>query len=192
MKRDAQKEKRRQEILDAGLDLFIRQGYAATKVADIAAAVGMSTGLMFHYFPSKEKLYEALISFGMSGPGTVMAQAAALQPLEFFTMAATQILTYIKADAFVAKMFVLVTQAMQNDATPETVKAQLTGFSAVKESAKIITAGQEQGTIRNGDPLALSVLFWGAINGVAEQLALEPETPCPNPDWVIDIVRKRE
>ena len=39
--RDIQKEKRRKEILEAGLDLFIRKGYAATKIKDIADQVGM-------------------------------------------------------------------------------------------------------------------------------------------------------
>lgn len=52
--RDEQKEKRRKEILTAGLDLFIRKGYSATKIKDIAEHVGMSVGLLFHYFESKE------------------------------------------------------------------------------------------------------------------------------------------
>ena len=46
--RKEQKEKRRQEILLAGLDLFVTKGYAATKITDIAKQAGMSTGLLFH------------------------------------------------------------------------------------------------------------------------------------------------
>ena len=57
MKRVEQKEKRRQEILNAGLDLFIQKGYSATRTAEIAKAVDMSEGLLFHYFETKEKLY---------------------------------------------------------------------------------------------------------------------------------------
>lgn len=40
--RAEQKEKRRQEILEAALDQFIRRGYAATKIKDITEAAGMS------------------------------------------------------------------------------------------------------------------------------------------------------
>ena len=65
--RKEQKERRRQEILQAGLELFVTRGYAATKIADIAKKVGMSTGLLFHYFESKEKLYEALVQMGLEG-----------------------------------------------------------------------------------------------------------------------------
>lgn len=52
--REQQKEKRRKEILLAGLDLYIRRGYSATKIKDIADQVGMSTGLLFHYFETKK------------------------------------------------------------------------------------------------------------------------------------------
>ena len=46
------------------LQLFIEKGYHETKVSDIAAAVPMSTGLMFHYFKSKEELLAALVAMG--------------------------------------------------------------------------------------------------------------------------------
>lgn len=65
--RKEQKERRRQEILFAALELFVSKGYVATKVTDIAQRANMSTGLMFHYFESKEKLYEELIRMGLEG-----------------------------------------------------------------------------------------------------------------------------
>ena len=54
MTRKEQKEERRNSILMTALTLFVERGYYDTKIADIAAAVPMSTGLMFHYFSSKE------------------------------------------------------------------------------------------------------------------------------------------
>lgn len=49
------------EILDAALRLFTAQGFAATKVDDVAAAAGLSKGAVYLYFPSKEALLEALV-----------------------------------------------------------------------------------------------------------------------------------
>ena len=43
------------------LTLFVERGYYDTKITDIAAAVPMSTGLMFHYFESKEELLLELV-----------------------------------------------------------------------------------------------------------------------------------
>lgn len=191
MTRDEQKEKRYQEILCAGLELFIKKGYAATKVADIAKQAGMSAGLMFHYFESKEQLYIELVKLGLSGPKAVMAGAGG-EPLAFFETAAKEVIAYISEDPFVAKMFVLITQAMYSEGIPASAKVMMEGFGAVADSAEIIRAGQAAGTIRQGDPLALSMAFWGAINGVAEQIAKSPEMPAPEPQWIVDIIRKKE
>ena len=65
--RQEQKEQRRQEILYAALNLFVTKGYAATTITDIAESVSMSVGLLFHYFESKEKLYEELVRMGLEG-----------------------------------------------------------------------------------------------------------------------------
>ena len=45
--RNDQKEKRRQEILYAGLSLFIQKGYSGTTIKDIAGSVGMSVACVY-------------------------------------------------------------------------------------------------------------------------------------------------
>ena len=89
--RDQQKEKRREEILLAGLDLFVKKGYAATKTSDIAKAVNMSDGLLFHYFATKESLYEELIRIGTESSQAWM-ETDERSPLNFFTDVTNQIL----------------------------------------------------------------------------------------------------
>lgn len=49
-------EVRREEILDATLDQIDRHGLAATRVADVAAALGVSTALVFYHFGTKDDL----------------------------------------------------------------------------------------------------------------------------------------
>lgn len=190
--REEQKEKRRTEIIHAGLDLFIRKGYDATKVSDIAEKVGMSTGLLFHYFESKEKLYEELIVYGLSGPRDTFTALDSTAPLEFFTEAAKNILGYIKGDIFTAKMFVLMNQAYLNEAAPQKAKEMLSHLDVFTPTAELIKKGQKDGTIRDGDPNALGLAFWSAIQGIAWQIALDPDTPCPESEWIVDIIRRKE
>ena len=71
MTRKEQKEERRNAILMTALTLFVERGYYDTKIADIAAAVPMSTGLLFHYFASKEELLLELVKMGNQGPGSI-------------------------------------------------------------------------------------------------------------------------
>lgn len=188
--REQQKEKRRREILEAALDLFIRRGYASTKISDIAERVGMSVGLLFHYFKSKENLYEELIKYGISGPMSTMADTDK-EPLEFFDYTAERLFYIIKNVPSTAKMFVLMSQAFYNEAAPQSVKDMLKDFDIYTPTAMIIQKGQAKGTIREGNPYALAMAYWCSIQGVAEQMAMNPELPCPESQWITDILRRR-
>ena len=188
--RQEQRERRREEILRAALRLFVRKGYAATKVSDIAEAVGMSTGLMFHYFESKEALYEALVEVGVDGPMAMVGDSEG-DAIAFFEGAAASILAFLREDPFMADMFVLMGNALMDDAIPERAKELLAGFDMNTPTAEMVRRGQREGTVRAGDPTALSIAFWAAIQGIAEELAVYPDMPCPEPEWIVDIVRKR-
>ncbi len=56
LSRQEQAEARKQQIIDAALGLFAQNGYAATSTKRIAQEVGVTEGLIFHYFPSKVEL----------------------------------------------------------------------------------------------------------------------------------------
>jgi len=185
-----QKEKRRQDILEAGLDLFIRKGYAATKITDIANQVGMSTGLLFHYFESKEKLYETLIRLGVAGPQSVMPSQTA-EPIVYFERVAAGILHAIRSDSFTAKMFVLMNHAMCSEATSSDIQELLMQTDTITPSIPLIEAGQNNKTIREGNPHALAIAYWSAIQGIAESVALKPEAACPEAEWIVDILRRK-
>jgi AcrR family transcriptional regulator len=54
-------EERKLQILDTALTVFAEKGFANTTIKDIARAAGMSDGLLYHYFTSKEKLLETAV-----------------------------------------------------------------------------------------------------------------------------------
>lgn len=54
-------EVRKQEILDAAMELFNEKGYEATAMTDIAKRVGVVSGLCYRYFSSKHELYQAAV-----------------------------------------------------------------------------------------------------------------------------------
>jgi len=61
--RKIQAEERRLQILDVALKVFADKGFQGTSIKDIARAAGISQGLMYHYFASKETLLEATIEY---------------------------------------------------------------------------------------------------------------------------------
>ena len=54
------REKTRKAILENALKLFATKGYHGTSINDIAKAAGISKGLAYNYFESKQQLMEAL------------------------------------------------------------------------------------------------------------------------------------
>ena len=55
------KQERPQEITEAALSAFAEKGYAATRVDDVAKRAGVSKGLLYLYFKTKEDLFKAVI-----------------------------------------------------------------------------------------------------------------------------------
>ena len=60
------RESRREQIMNAALELFAREGYANCSIARLARHAGISKGLMYNYFESKEALLASIIEDGMS------------------------------------------------------------------------------------------------------------------------------
>ena len=54
-------EDRREQILESALRVFARKGFARSTNKDIAIEAGITPGLIYHYFESKEALLQAVI-----------------------------------------------------------------------------------------------------------------------------------
>ncbi len=59
------RETRRKQIMDAALEVFASEGYSHCSISQLAAHAGISKGLMYNYFESKESLLTAIIENGM-------------------------------------------------------------------------------------------------------------------------------
>jgi AcrR family transcriptional regulator len=72
------RDKSRLNIMEAATELIARQGFQGTSISDIAGAAGISKGLMYNYFKSKDDLLDAIIMKAFSeidGPMAAMQQA---------------------------------------------------------------------------------------------------------------------
>jgi AcrR family transcriptional regulator len=70
------REERQHEILEAALRIFVRKGYADTRMDDIVEATGLSKGAIYHHFASKHELFVALIEHWMDQFAPVMRPEA--------------------------------------------------------------------------------------------------------------------
>ncbi len=64
----------RQQLIEAADDLFARQGFDNTSFADIAKAVNISRGNLYHHFKAKNDILDAVIQARMAKSKHAMAQ----------------------------------------------------------------------------------------------------------------------
>jgi AcrR family transcriptional regulator len=55
------KQDRRQQIIEAAMELFARKGFRGTTTRDLATHAGVNEAIIFRYFKTKEELYSAII-----------------------------------------------------------------------------------------------------------------------------------
>lgn len=190
MNPQTKKQKRQLDLIAAALELFLKKGYAGATTKEIAAACNMSQSLFFHYFSSKEELYEWIIEIGIAGPESMMSGTKCV-PLDFFRSSAEFLLKQFSMSRFMTEMFVFMEQIRHNpESIPDRFRAILLSDEMIFPAVDIIRKGQNDGSIKQGDPTALAMTFWGAIEGIAQTLYLYPKAPIPDADWLVDILRK--
>lgn len=81
--RERKKRLMRQQLSDTATALFLERGFDGVRVAEVAAACGVSEKTVFNYFPVKEALVMdrlevtlAALSAGLSDPGRTPVEAA--------------------------------------------------------------------------------------------------------------------
>jgi len=60
-RRERRKAERPGEILDAAFEEFVANGYAATRLEDVARRAGVTKGTIYFYFDTKERVFDEMI-----------------------------------------------------------------------------------------------------------------------------------
>lgn len=165
------KDERREQILSNALMLFAKKGLAATKITDIASAAGMSQGLIYHYYRSKEEIFVELIQTALDRMNEACRwlESQSMPPGEKIKFAITELLKLLEQNENAARYHFLIAQATASEAIPEAAKEIIKKENKFpyESIARIIIAGQKDGSIKKHDPKELALVFWTSINGLA-------------------------
>lgn len=75
---------RREEVIDAAIDVFWRKGFSAASIQEVADKVGVLKGSLYHYIDAKEDLLFQIFDGSHEQASAIVAEVAALEapPLE--------------------------------------------------------------------------------------------------------------
>jgi TetR/AcrR family transcriptional repressor of uid operon len=173
-KRTEAPEIRRAQLLDAARTCFVRSGFASTKVADIAAEAGVSVGLVYRFFPSKEALVEAIIEADSQEQLGRLSQVLEDDPPTaadaIARFVATLRPTMLDRDR-TALILEIAAEMMRNEKARSALQSQQCASKAL--SAKLDALSADGG---NGDRFDLRLRLVNALaSGAAIEMALIPE-----------------
>jgi AcrR family transcriptional regulator len=88
----------RHHLVEVATRLFADQGYDATSIETVLAEAGVSRGALYHHFPSKEALFEAVYSSGAASVAQDVIEEAmrAGAPLEMLRAGARSWLARVR------------------------------------------------------------------------------------------------
>lgn len=186
--RKEQKEETRSKLLNVSLLLFIRRGYGQTSLRDIASGAGVSTGLFFHYFATKEAV---LVEHAKTASAGVSSVLNILQedrpPRELFTEISSLVLDGLKND-YARYLYLLVNQINTSESIPSSAKHCVMPGEPVAVSVPVIERGQLMGEFREGDARSMATVYWGAIQGIAESITWNSSLTVPSPEILMRIL----
>lgn len=189
---DSIRDDRKAQILAHALHLFVRKGLTATKMSDIASAAGISQGLAYHYYRSKEDIFVELIknSYGKMTEAALGLKELPLTPKEKISLSAEKLLQGFAEGDSAALNFLLIIQASVFSTIPDEAKAIVQGRSLLREViADIIREGQRDGAFKAYDADEMALLFWSSLTGIAiYRASLGDEFRTPDPKILIDML----
>lgn len=160
----------RERILDESAALFLRRGYDATSLRDIAGAVGMKAGSLYYHFASKDDLLVAILRRGMDVMDIAFDEAqAASDALDGQARIRAHVRAHLSA-LFEYGPYT-ATHVTTFHTAPPTVRQLVVPIRDAYEArwTALLTELQEQGDLRPGTDIGLArLILFGAMNASVE------------------------
>ncbi|MDQ0655986.1 TetR/AcrR family transcriptional regulator [Paenibacillus sp. W2I17] len=143
----------RTKIQTAAMRLFVRQGYGSTNVQHIADQAGISTGLLYRHYKTKDQLFEELVQFAMTGLETLIGKfQISDEPAEELARFANEVYLDLSSGDDLGHLLLLMSQSFFSTET-DGRKAALKQINTdlLQATAALIVQGQRQGKLREGN-----------------------------------------
>src|SRR6056297_571964 len=189
------REERKKVIKEGAVKLFASKGFFATTITDIAKDALMAQGLVYHYYKSKDDIYLEVISNALD----MMKEAVeglkkSKQPAaEKIRDAIRELFRTIQTSESFNQTVRIIISARNSTAIPEKVKAVLDEKRDIPYQilSEIFKTGQKEGTVVEGDPYSLSIVFWTFINGLVIYKSTREESKVfPKPEILLKTFLK--
>lgn len=189
---DEDKQQRREEILAAAKGLFAGRGYHDTTVADVARGTGLSYGVVYLYFTSKDELFHALMADEEEGLRRSIRDALRAAPrstdeADKLRLAVRATFRFLAEDADSAQLLF-----QQPRTLGDPFERHLFGIFErfIDDLEGLVARAQAEGLVRDAPPRMVAVTCAGLIAQVALRRIRTEDGMSPDDaaDFVVDLL----
>ncbi|RJX37945.1 TetR/AcrR family transcriptional regulator [Paenibacillus pinisoli] len=158
----------RAKIQSAAMQLFAQQGFGMTNVQEIADKAGISIGLLYRHYKTKDELFHELAEFAASGLARVAERFESDEsPAVLLNSFVQEIYEDMVSGDDLANLMILMSQSFggPNEGQKDVVTVNK---NLIMATGKLIKRGQELGEFAAGDPCEMAIFFFASIQGLAE------------------------
>ncbi|MFD2611425.1 TetR/AcrR family transcriptional regulator [Paenibacillus gansuensis] len=163
------RDERREQIKQTAMKLFARKGFAGTKTSMIAAEAGISEGLIYRHYSSKDELFTEIVQELMDEARRELEHLPHLPGTPYEQIKA---LTENMLDVNHKYAFMLMERTRKNEAVPEAVKAIFQNhrdLAFTDPMVPVVEQGQRDGQFTEGDPRKLLSWYFSVVNSLIVQ-----------------------
>ncbi len=153
----------RERLLGVAADLFARNGFAGTSFRDLGAALGIANASITYHFPSKRKLYAAVLSRVADSVRRVTERLDedASDPVERIRLMVDRVAAWGEANP--GYMQLIVRELMENPGRISRVRT-LYLANVVQALRRPIDQAKSQGYLRDLDPELFLLHLIGSVS----------------------------
>jgi AcrR family transcriptional regulator len=162
----------RAALVTAGRSLFGTRGFAGTSVDDIAREARVTTGALYHHFPTKAAVFEAVFEQVHADmmAASLGAVGATEDPVELISAGFGAFLDMV-LEPEVQRIVITDAPAVLGLAR----FIELDERYALAATIEALTAANESGALHIADPATLATLLFGALTRAGLLIASSPE-----------------
>jgi AcrR family transcriptional regulator len=183
----------RDKIQSAAMKLFVQKGFGSTNVQEIADLAGISIGLLYRQYKTKEELFSDLVEYSLIGMKNITDLFEQdNSPKELINQFIYEVYNDMISGDELANLLILMAQSFLSGAAKlkqnEIVELD---NKMLQVTAKLIERGQELGEFGSGNPYELSEFFYSAIQGLAVmKITLKDSFIMPSPSVITAFLFK--
>jgi AcrR family transcriptional regulator len=158
----------RRALIEASLALISEEGFSALTLREVARRAGVTHAAPYRHFADKEALLAAVAEEGFRAMATQMRERMDKEPRPSERLLACGVAYVLFAVHHPAHFRVMFGPHFAKPADHEGLSKE--GGNSFGLLVQSIVQGQQAGELREGEPLALALMAWSQVHGLASLL----------------------